>query len=182
MSTRIRMRAAGATATAVLIAFIGFGGAAAAEADASPPSTYGNEDTTLTELNAILSEQAALSDEGDVTVTPMAWTCDVGIICGSIKNSGTINITVTTKYVSPTQTGSGAHTMVVKPGGRATGAGAEYDWDAFWVPKGYCGASWGGPFWNSYSTLNRIDKTSGNWKKVDDFGASVKLKAGSCPT
>lgn len=134
-------------------------------------------------------QHATTGDEATGTASPAgevitkAAICDIGIICGSIKNDGGLTIRVTTKYISPTSTGAGAHTMNVLPGGRATAMGAEYDWDAFWVPNGYCGASEGGMFWNSYSTMNNVGRTTGygTWKKVDDFGAAVKLQKGGCP-
>lgn len=122
----------------------------------------------------------------DGGVTTQGATCDAGIVCGAIRNYGSVSFKATTKYISPTQIGSGAHQYTVPPGGRADAGGSEYDWDAYFVPNGYCGTLYGGPFWSAKSTMNNVSRTaanpSGTWHKVDDFGGKAAIKKGSCPS
>lgn len=96
-------------------------------------------------------------------------------LCGWLKNAGSVNIIVSTDYTSNGQVAGGARQTTVKANGTTPGG---YDWDAFWVPAGYCGTinDTGG-----YRTVSRIGSRTGIWVKFNDTGAPyVKLGSGTC--
>ncbi len=133
---------------------------------------------------AAVAASAVLIFGGALPAHAVADQCGGGAgFCGIIKNDGAINITATTDYRTPTSVATGAKKATVKPGNKTP---ALYDWDAVWVPNGYCAKINGGPLWNSGGITNNISRSSatsaGTWAKVDNWGASVKLKKGSCPS
>jgi len=157
-----------------------FGGGVAVASE-TPSTEEGTTIATPPPRDEPLSANAVAYLEGDL-IAPYGALCDTGIICGTIKNSGSVTFTAATDYISSTQVASNAKKTTVAPGQRAQGSGPSYDWDAYWVPAGYCGSLWGGPSWNTKSTMNRVGQSSGRWDAVDDWGGQVKLAKGYCPS
>lgn len=163
-----------------LLLTMGAGGGAAAASEV-PPADEEAAAAAVPARDEPLSLMAVAYLDGDL-IAPYGALCDTGIVCGTIKNNGSISFTAATDYISPTQVASNAKRMTVAPGQRAQGAGPARDWDAYWVPAGYCGSLWGGPYWDTKSTMNRVGQSTGRWDNVDDWGGQVKLAKGYCPS
>lgn len=104
--------------------------------------------------------------------------------CGQIRNTGSTAFTVATNYVSASSaTGvklslsAGKDTL---QSSFRTASGDARDWDAFWIPGGSCAKINSGVAAAFVSYDNRVGK-AGVWHKVDNLGANVKVKSGSCP-
>lgn len=106
-----------------------------------------------------------------------AGGCTAGVLCGWVYNAGSTSVKVGADYNGSTITGQ----TTWLNSGQWSPSGI--DWDAFWVPAGACGRAYrpaqrGGI---DLGTLNRVGYSTGAWKKVDNQGAYVKVKSGSCP-
>ena len=103
--------------------------------------------------------------------------CTAGVICGWVYNSSasTASIRVGTDWNGSTVTGSTAYVA------RGSFSTSGTDWDAFYVPAGYCARAFrpAGKGAVQLGTTNRIGLT-GKWVKVDNLGAHVVLKSGVC--
>lgn len=119
-----------------------------------------------------------------VAVAPasaVGGVCDPNArLCGWQGNKGNISVTVSTDYIGNGQVHASSVRKALAPGGFSSGFTPRRDWDAVWVPGGYCLKTMGGPGQLIAGWNNRVG-LSGTWHKVDDFGAYVWLKAGSCP-
>lgn len=166
------------TSIAVVLLMFGAGGAAVAAESAAPASALA--EVSPPPRDEPLSPRAIAYLDGDIVAR--GAPCDAGIICGTIKNSGVTSFYAYTNYISSVEVSTTAKKQLVTPGNRAQGAGPSQDWDAYWVPAGYCGTLWGGVYWDAKSTMNRVGQTSGLYDKVDDWGGQVKLAKGYCPS
>ncbi len=110
-------------------------------------------------------------------VPAQAGGCTAGVLCGWVYNAGSTSVKVGADYNGWTITGQ---TTWVNSGKWSPSG---IDWDAFWVPAGACGRAYrpGGRNGIDLGTLNRIGSSTGAWKKVDNQGAYVTVKYGSCP-
>lgn len=105
--------------------------------------------------------------------------------CGEIRvfSTSTNNVSIATNYHSD-GTVSGVIGYVA-PGGSSnkykTSTGMYRDWDAVWVPAGYRMVLYTGLGNLVPSVDNRVGKPTGVWHKVDNWGATVAVKPGSCP-
>lgn len=102
-------------------------------------------------------------------------------LCGWVGNKGSINVIIGTDYNGNGGLQSGAWQRTLAPGGFSGGITPQKDWDAVWVPKGHCLKTMGGPGQSIPGWNNRTGSNTGIWHKIDDFGAYVWLKKGSCP-
>ena len=102
-------------------------------------------------------------------------------LCGWIGNKGSISIKIGTDYNGSGGLQSGAWQRTLASGGHSGGITPQKDWDAVWVPAGHCLKTMGGPGQGIPGWNNRVNSSTGIWHKVDDFGAYVWLKKGSCP-
>lgn len=113
---------------------------------------------------------------GGIVAAAVGETCTKPL-CGQIRNTGSATFTVSTDYVGGGQVASGSRRMSVAPGVTAS---YPYDWDAVWIPAGWCGTFWTGVGYYFRSTDSRVGLSTGTWHKVDDLGADAKIKSGSC--
>ena len=98
-------------------------------------------------------------------------------LCGVIVNKGSIVLQASTDYTSNGQVAAGSRKVNLNPG---ASTGNLYDWDAVYVPAGYCGTFYTGAGYYFRSTNNRVNSSTGWWHKIDDLGAHAILKRGSC--
>lgn len=104
--------------------------------------------------------------------------CTGGVLCGWVYNApgSTGSVLVGADFDGTRATGTTAWV------GRGSYSSAGTDWDAFWVPAGYCGRAFrpAGKGAVDLGTTNRIGSGSGKWVKVDNLGAHVVVKRGAC--
>lgn len=115
-------------------------------------------------------------EEGDVSLMRAGGVCTKPL-CGKIVNKGSGSMLVGTDYSSNGQLASGARRMTINAGQTA---GAPYDWDAVYIPPGFCGTFYTGAGYYFRSTNSRVGMSTGWWHKVDDLGAHAILRSGSC--
>ena len=116
------------------------------------------------------------ASQGRITTLAVGGVCTKPL-CGKITNKGSVSMTVGTDYSSNGGLQQGARKKVIAPGETA---GYPYDWDAVWVPPGYCGTFYTGAGYYFRSTNSRVGMATGWWHQIDDNGAHAIICQGSC--